>query len=112
MTLVSASTVSGECSERAGVVQSPVWSVPVEIGFLFGGDFVQVVSVHDEDPVHEFTAYAALWVPKIRPPAVTWAFWFGVQAPPGATGCRFVALRLVYLIFIRLIGAVALENSI
>jgi hypothetical protein len=49
----------GECSEGAGVVQGAVWAVAVEMGFIFGEDFAQMVGVHDEDPVEEFTAYAA-----------------------------------------------------
>jgi phosphoglycerate dehydrogenase-like enzyme len=31
----------------------------VEMGLVLGEDFAQVAFVHDEDPVEEFTAYAA-----------------------------------------------------
>jgi hypothetical protein len=41
------------------VVQGPVGAVDVEMGLIFGENLAQVVGVHDEDPVQEFTAYAA-----------------------------------------------------
>jgi hypothetical protein len=47
-----------------------------------------------------------LRVPRIGPPVVTWGF--SRRHGLGAAGYGFVALRLVYLIFIRLLGALAL----
>jgi hypothetical protein len=39
---------------------------------------------------------------------VTWTFSFVYKRRLGAAGSMFVALRLVYLIFIKLLGAIAL----
>jgi hypothetical protein len=50
---------AGERSERAGLVQGPMWAMGVEVGLVLGEDLAQVAGVHDEDPVQEFTAYAA-----------------------------------------------------
>jgi putative transposase len=52
---------------------------------------------------------AGVWVPRIGPPVVTWDSRSGAQIRSlGAAEYGFVALRLVYLIFIRVLGALAL----
>src|SRR5690348_1801898 len=48
-----------QCSQRAGLVQGPVRTMSVEMGFVLGEDLAQVPGVDDEDPVEEFAAYAA-----------------------------------------------------
>jgi hypothetical protein len=49
----------GKGSQRAGVVQGPVRTVPVEIGLVLNEHLAQVVLVDDEGPVEEFAASAA-----------------------------------------------------
>jgi hypothetical protein len=53
--------------QRAGLVQGPMRTMSVEVGLVLGEDLAQVAFVHDEDPVEEFTAYAAHPVPLENP---------------------------------------------
>jgi hypothetical protein len=57
----------GQCPQRASLVQGPVRPMHVEMGLVLGEDLAQVAFVHDEDPVEEFTAYAAHPVPLENP---------------------------------------------
>jgi hypothetical protein len=49
-----------------------------------------------------------VWVPRIGPPVVTWHSRSARRYGRGAAEYGFVALRRVYLIFIRFLGALAL----
>jgi hypothetical protein len=49
----------GERPQWAGLMQRAMRAVPVEIALVLGEDLAQMCSVHNEDPVEEFVAYAA-----------------------------------------------------
>jgi hypothetical protein len=49
----------GECSERSSLAERSVWSMGIEVGFVFGEGSAWMLGVEDEHSVEEFSMEAA-----------------------------------------------------
>jgi hypothetical protein len=49
----------GHCPQRTGLVQAPMGSMGVEVGFILGEDLPELRGINDQDPVQDLAAYAA-----------------------------------------------------